>query len=273
MGSEDNEDRGSSSLPSVAAAFCGSCGRPLVPDAWFCAACGAPVARDGNPVPASESSTPVGGSVARLDLGGRTSFVVQHEAFSDRWNYRVLGSDGALLFSVRGNPVQDVVETMGAFRGNPAPPGGEPTWLREIPPVTVNWDILTPSAVPWGKIVARYAPVKQRLGYRMQPTFTVFDSDSRALLSVQQDPSGLAEVGATARFPDGRVMFTGRGSVFRFSFSLRSPEGEVVGRVHEAKLSLRDSYSLDLVGNVEPLAAVLFVIILDREEQSRRARR
>lgn len=220
----------------------------------------------------SEPSPRVGAPDVHLDLGGRRNFVVQHESISDRWNYRVLGSDGNLLLSVRGNPARDVMEEMKDLRQSPPSQEGEHKWLREGPPVTFNWDILTPADVPWGKIVAQYVPVKQRLGYVMQPTFTAFDSASTAVLSVHEEKVGFAEVGATARFPDGRVMFTGRGSVFRYNFSLLDPGGAEVARVREAKLSLRDSYALDFLGEVEPLAAILFVIILDREEQSRRAR-
>lgn len=256
----------------MAAAFCVSCGQPLVSGARFCTACGAPVGADRTPGLLSEPSPRAGASDARLDLGGRRNFVVQHESISDRWNYRVLDSDGNLLLSVRGNPARDVTEEMKELRQSPPPQVGEHKWLREVPPAILTWDILTPADVPWGKIVAQYVPVKQKLGYVMQPTFTAFDSASTAVLSVHGDTVGFAEVGATATFPDGKVMFTSRGSVLRYNFSLLNPGGAEIARVREAKLSLRDSYALDLLGEVEPLAAILFVIILDREEQSRRAR-
>jgi uncharacterized protein YxjI len=101
----------------------------------------------------------------------------------------------------------------------------------------------------------------------------VVDAQSTKLLSVSALLKPLGKIEATATSPEGQVLFSAHGNLLRHDFSMRDPSGAEVARVHESWLALRDSYALELVGDVEPMAPILFAVLLDRAGQAERGRR
>jgi uncharacterized protein YxjI len=74
---------------------------------------------------------------------------------------------------------------------------------------------------------------------------------------------------ATAALPDGRRWLEAKGNLLRHDFSIQNLSGAEVAKIHEAWASVRDTYNLDVVGNVDPLFPLIFAILIDRGKQER----
>jgi hypothetical protein len=74
---------------------------------------------------------------------------------------------------------------------------------------------------------------------------------------------GMTSMTATATGPDGRPILEARGNLFHHTFSIHDSTGIEVAKIHEAFASLRDTYHLELMGNVDPVAAIVFAILID----------
>ena len=61
-------------------------------------------------------------------------------------------------------------------------------------------------------------------------------------------------------------MFTTRGNLLRHNFSIHDPTGGEEAKVHEAWASVRDTFNLDLVGEIDPLCPIILAILIDREK-------
>ncbi|MGI0131442.1 MAG: hypothetical protein ACREDE_08925 [Thermoplasmata archaeon] len=80
---------------------------------------------------------------------------------------------------------------------------------------------------------------------------------------------GLVErLAATAATSDGRPMVQTEGNQIRHNFSIHDPSGHEVAKIHEAWASVRVTYDLDLLGEVDPLCALIFAILIAREKET-----
>jgi uncharacterized protein YxjI len=86
-------------------------------------------------------------------------------------------------------------------------------------------------------------------------------------LVVDVEQGMIGKLTATAALPDGRPLFEVRGNTVRHNFSVHGPAGEELAKIHEDWASVRDTYNLDIVGNVDPLAPLIFAILIDNEKQ------
>ena len=75
---------------------------------------------------------------------------------------------------------------------------------------------------------------------------------------------------ATAVAPDGRPLLEAKGHLISHNFSLHDGSGAEVAKVHEAWASVRDTYNLDVSAKVDPLAPLIFAILIDREKEAGR---
>jgi uncharacterized protein YxjI len=206
-------------------------------------------------------------------LEGIHEFLLQQESFSDHWNYQILSKAGQHLFSVRGSLLENVFENLFQPLGSrpPPPPSGAHKWLRQVPPLQLTWTITDAGDAPWGKISGEVGKIPGRLS-GSKAVFTVIGPAETPLLSVSAELTGFGGLAATAAFPDGRPMFSARGNLMGHDFSLLDPSGGEVARIHRAWASLRDTYNLEVIGEVDPLAPLIFAILVERAEVANRGR-
>lgn len=276
----------------MAAQFCMACGKPLPPDAQFCFSCGAAVGTaapnaagtssgpgPGGPSPTGATSAPppppppppgapgVAGpdaTTARLALGsalglqGGRTFLLQHQLVSGGRNYRVLDHEKRHLFTVRENYLQDVRSNFlgGMVQQNT----GFGIGRLGMGTRNLSWAVLDSGGNPRGSITI------QMSGYSAASTLS--DATGVPLLNVTVSRGVVGKLTATASSPDGRPMFQTEGNQIRHNFSIHDPTGKEVAKIHEAWASVRDTYGLDLVGNADPLCALVFAILIDREKES-----
>jgi hypothetical protein len=261
----------------MAAQFCMKCGKPLPAGAVFCAGCGVPVS-GGNPpsavgptVPAAPAApaTPPStdqpaapatsdGSALRaaLALEGCRNFLVQHQLLSDGRNYRVLNHEKRHLFTVKENVRQEMVANL--LGGARAPEQGLHFGVVAPRPQTFVWTVADATKNPQGSISIQVA------GNTTVSTLT--DATGAPVLAVHVQRGMMGGLTATAAFPDGRAMLEAQGNLLRHNFAIHDASGAAVAKIHEAWASIRDTYNLDLEGNVDPLCALIFAILIDREK-------
>jgi hypothetical protein len=181
--------------------------------------------------------------------------LLQHQLISGGRNYRVLNHEKRHLFTVKENLGQ---ELRANFLGGLGQQGsgfhlgpGTRTFL---------WTVLDSAGSPHATITI------QVRGFNAVSTLA--DSAGAPILGVNVDRGMVGGLTATAAYPDGRTMLQTRGNLIRHSFSVHDPAGQEVAKIHEAFASVRDTYNLDLVGNVDPLYPLIFAILIDREKES-----
>jgi hypothetical protein len=211
--------------------------------------------------PPAPSGLPPLASVLGLEGGRR--FLLQHQLLSMGRNYRVLSHDKRHLFTVRENAGQDLWAN--AFQNRPAPQGGLLFGLMGPPTRSFTWSIDDAAGNPRGAI--------QITEHGNSAASTVVDAAGTPVLAVHIQRGMMGGLTAVAAFPDGRTMFETKGNMLRHTFEIHDPSGTEVAKVHEAFVSVRDTYNLDILGNVDPLCPLLFGILIDREKEENEGRR
>jgi len=261
----------------MSAQFCTKCGKPLGADALFCSYCGAPVRGAAGPaggvgpapalfdsIPPSAPTTPArppDTSVLRAALGlqGSRSFLLQHEMLSGGRCYRVLDPEKRLLFTARESRGEAISESMFA-------------WIRVAAGKTLayHWVVADAGGNPRGIITVEVTWEGE--------VSTLSDSTGTPLLTVKIGQTGIGGsrvyvvthgFTATAALPDGRPWLEAKGNLLGLNFSIQTLAGTEVAKIHEAWASVRDTYKLDLVGDVDPLYPLIFAILVDRGKQGR----
>jgi uncharacterized protein YxjI len=251
----------------MASQFCVGCGKPLPDDAQFCTSCGRAVqSNPAAPAPPSQGPPPPPSPEAMaqaskafgssLGLEGSRSFLLQHELVSGGRNYRVLNHEKRHLFSARENLGEELRANLLGGMGAPSIASG----LGRFPPVTRTfpWTVLDAAGNVRGSIVI------QMTG--MTAVSMLTDSTGVPILTVQVARSTFGGLTASATYPDGRPMLEARGNLIHHNFSIHDASGREVAKIHEAFASIRDTYNLDLVGNVDPLYPLIFALLIDREK-------
>lgn len=264
----------------MAAQYCAFCGRPLPAEAQFCSGCGKPTGVVANSSPASTgpdpavpppppqgvasgvSPLPPAGPPLGVVLGveGKRSFLLQHQFGSVGINYRVLDREKHHLFTVHDDVRQELrANFLGGW--GPQAIGVGPRPLAGATR-TFTWVVLDATNTPRGRITIQVSGTIA--GGTAVSTLT--DAAGTPILAVTVQRGGLGGLRATAAFPDGRAMFEAKGNLIHHNFSMHDPLGAEVAKIHEAWASVRDTYSLDLVGNVDPLCPLIFAMLIDREK-------
>jgi uncharacterized protein YxjI len=243
----------------MAAQFCMKCGKPLPEGAQFCSGCGnpvtstAPLAQDAQlgPTPPPLAGVPAAGPplTAVLGLQGGRSFLLQHQLTGLGQSYRVLNPQKDHLFTVKENVGQ---EMRANFLGG-ASIGGVQLGHR-----TFLWTVHDAAGAARGSISFEIS------GFHAVSTLA--DAGGTPLLVVNVDRGFAGGLTATAAYPDGRPMLQTKGNLIRHNFSILDGSGIEVAKIHEAMVSVRDTYNLDLVGAVDPLYPLIFAILIDREK-------
>lgn len=267
----------------MAAQFCMGCGNPLLPDAQFCAKCGKPVAvapsAVGSPGPsaggmfggsppanplasgATPPSTPPNAFVSgaslsdRLGLRGQRNFLVQHQMLSLGHSYRVMDAGNKHLFTVRGDTGQNLsANALGSLLG------GSGSYLGRMATRSVNmtYSLVDAQGAVLGSI--------SKEGGANQAQFTMTDSAGQRCVLVSMDRGLMGGMTASAMSPDGRPMLQTSGNLLRHNFVIKDPGGAEVAKVHEAWVAVRDTYNIDMLGNVDPIYPLVFTILIDFEK-------
>ena len=124
--------------------------------------------------------------------------------------------------------------------------------------LTHVWTILGPA----GSVEGRVA-IQERGRVAVS---SVLDSNNAPLVVVNVDRGMAGGLTANAAYPDGRPMLSTKGNTLRHNFSIHSPSGEEVAKIHEAWVSVHDAYGLELVGSADPLCVLAFAVLIDREK-------
>jgi zinc ribbon protein len=253
----------------MAAQFCPKCGKPLPAEAQFCPSCGNPVPRAAGPAnaapaapapvpPPAPSGPPLG---VVLGVQGSNKFLLQHQLFSGGHNYRVLNHEKKHLFTVKENVRQELVSNI-LNRPSAQPQSGFSfrMGVQAAPTQTYVWTVADSSDVPQAQIAIQVTG--------NAAVSTLSDSAGTPVVAVSVSKSQIGGLHATAAFPDGRSMFQTHGNLLRHNFTIQDPSGKDVAKIHEAWASVRDTYNLDLMGELDPLCPLIFAILIDREKQA-----
>jgi uncharacterized protein YxjI len=263
----------------MSAQFCTKCGRPLLSGSQFCAGCGTPVggafgATGGaGPVPSAPpplfdltrtsgtttEARPPDASALRVALGlqGKRSFLLQHEMLSGGRCYRVLDQEKRLLFTARESRSEAL--SAGLFAA---------IRLASGRTLAYHWVVADAAGDARGLITVEVTEDGE--------VSTLSDSTGTPLLAVTiaRTVMGGSRVyvvthgfTATAALPDGRRWLEAKGNLLRHNFSIQNLSGTEVAKIHEAWASVRDTFNLDLVGDVDPLFPLIFAIVIDRGKQ------
>lgn len=188
-------------------------------------------------------------------LGGQ-SFLVQHQFLNGGHSYRVLSQEKRHLFTARENFGQEYQSGfLGAVLGGQRSGQGIGSgWGAR----TFAWNLLDAGNAPRGSIVLRLA--------EYQAQSTVSDAAGTPVLSVTINIGLLNKLNATAVTPDGRPVLHVERNLIHHNFSALDAQGREAVKISEAFASFRDTYRVDLVAPVDPVTALLFAILIDREK-------
>ncbi|MCI4347659.1 MAG: zinc-ribbon domain-containing protein [Thermoplasmata archaeon] len=254
----------------MAAAFCMSCGKALPPGAGFCMSCGTPApggaapaplgAPPGGPLPPappSNMSSPGPSLTALLGLAGKRQFLVQHQILALGHSYRVMDHEKRHLFAVKGDVVQQMQSNlMGSFLQKAT----GSSYLGRVGERSTN---MTYSLVDaQGTLIGTFS----KQGGPNESIFTLTDLTGRPCVTVTLNRGGFGGITAVAVYPDGRPMMQTHGNLMRHDFRIRDPGGAELAKVHEAWASVRDTYNIDIEGNIDPLYPLAFAILIDYEK-------
>ncbi|HEV2166397.1 MAG TPA: hypothetical protein VGS23_05410 [Thermoplasmata archaeon] len=281
----------------MAAQFCMGCGSPLAPNAKFCASCGTGVAAPPMSAPMGSGAGPAGmaappaapipppptlsapappppspamsmsaspptppspplGEV--LGLTGRRNFLLQHILLSGARNYRVLDHEKHPLFTVKESVQQ---ELQNSFQNGPFGQGMGMRMGGAGPPMpNMDWVVEDSSGNVRGNLRLQVSG--------NEAISTLSGSDGVPVLAVRIDRGLVGGLHAYVGFPNGPTMFETQGNLLRHSFQIKDPSGREVAKIHEAFVSVRDTYNLDLLGEIDPLAPLILAIVIDREKEA-----
>jgi len=256
----------------MATVFCPKCGTPLPSGAQFCSKCGAslPAGLMGTgpvPTPEATSAPPAVGAPPPppperplsqlLGVQSTRTFLLQHLLVGPKHSYRVMNAEKVHLFTLGENLGEErranwenLVRPFHA--GGPRP---SLTWgVGPLAPRESYWAL-----EDFGGNIRGSLALKSQQG---RGAATLVDANGAVVLSVEVTPH-LGGISARAIDPAGQPILEARGNVFHLNFSLHDARGQEVAKIHEAAVSVRDTYRLDLVGNVDPVHAVVFSVLID----------
>ena len=196
-----------------------------------------------------------GGLGELLGLRGRANFLVQHEVLSLGHSYRVMDPGKNSLFTVRGDAGQNLGgNALGSLMG------GSGSYLGRMAArsVSMTYSLINAQGAVLGSI--------QKEGGANRSQFTLVDSVGQPQVVIILERGLVGGITATATSPDGRAMLQTGGNLVRHNFIIKDPGGRELAKVHEAWVAVRDTYSVDMIGNIDPLYPLVFTILIDFEK-------
>lgn len=215
-----------------------------------------------------ETTDPVKSAAVELGLASLTSFAVVQASSMNSWSYQVLTPDGQLLFSIVANPGAELVNMLREGYRQAHTPDPDHKWNRAGgAPVfpAFHWQILANSGAAWGMIAVQptLVPLKSIIS-TLKVTYTALDRSNAVLAMVEVENHALGRFTATARSADGTPLLSAAGNSLGHNFVMVDSTGAEVVSVHEPWVSFKAAFGIDLKAPVNPLAPILFAIIIDR---------
>jgi uncharacterized protein YxjI len=190
-----------------------------------------------------------------LGLLGKRSFLVQHQLLSLGHSYRVMDSEKRHLFTVQGNAGQNISSNMlGSLLG------GSDSYLGRMAARSVDMTYTLTDAQG-----ATYGTLAKQGGAN-QSSFTLLDSQGKPCVVVNLERSMIGGIKAAAMDPNGQPMLSTGGNLLRHNFVIKDAQGRDQAKVHEAWVAIRDTYNVDMMGDMDPLYPLVFTIMLDFEK-------
>ena len=250
----------------MASQFCMKCGSSLPAGSAFCARCGTPVGGTSPPPldlsaasPPPPTAASMNGALPSLDsalgLRGQRSFIVQHQLLSLGHSYRVMDAENRHLFTVQGNAQQNISGNMlGSFVG------GSDSYLGRMMArsVDMTYTLTDAQGTTYGTVAKQ--------GSANQSSFTLVDSQGKPYVVVNLERSVIGGIKAAAADPNGQPMLSTSGNLLRHNFMIKDAQGRDQAKVHEAWVAVRDTYNVDMLGDMNPLYPLVFTIMLDFEK-------
>ena len=261
----------------MAAEFCMKCGAPHPSGAGFCPACGAPTGGGSDPsalgqnsaaptpgraappplAPTPDAATSGVSLTAALGLEGQRKFLVQHQILSMGHSYRVMNAEKRHLFAVKGDIGQNMqANMMGSFVQRATRSSYDARIAERSSDMTYSL------VDAQGTLLGTF----NKQGGANVSMFTLTDLGGRPWVTVTLDRGAFGGIKATAVYPDGRPMMETHGNLMRHDFLIKGPSGSELAKVHEAWAAVRDTYNVDIMGNIDPLYPLAFAILIDYEK-------
>jgi uncharacterized protein YxjI len=186
-----------------------------------------------------------------LGLEGKRQFLVRHQMLSIGHSYQVLDHEKHHLFTVKGSATQQFESNLmgGMFRNAGV---GERM-------VNMTYTLVNSQDAVVGTFSKQGGP--------NESTFTLVDVNGQPWVMLTLHRGGFGGITATAVYPDGRPMMETKGNLMRHDFMVHDPSGAPLAKVHEAWASVRDTYNIDVLGNIDPLFPLAFSILIDYEKE------
>jgi uncharacterized protein YxjI len=182
--------------------------------------------------------------------------LIQHQVISLGHSYRVMDPEKNHLFTVRGDAGQNLSgNALGSLLG------GSNSYLGRMAARSVNmtYSLVNAQGTVLGSI--------QKQGGANQSQFTLVDSAGQRRVVVALQRGLVGGITATAVSPEGQPMLQTSGNLVRHNFMIKGPGGEDLAKVHEAWVAVRDTYNVDMLGNIDPLYPLVFTILIDFEKE------
>jgi hypothetical protein len=160
------------------------------------------------------------------------------------------------LFTIQGDAGQNLTgNALGALIG-----GGSNSYFGRLAARSVN---MTYSLV---NAQGATAATILKEGGANHSRFTLVDSLGQPSVSITLERGIMGGITATATAPDGRPMLQTSGNLVRHNFMIKDSSGKDLAKVHEAWVAVRDTYNIDMLGDVDPLYPLVFTILIDFEK-------
>jgi hypothetical protein len=207
-------------------------------------------------LPATAATAPAAVPLSeQLGVQGTRNFLLQHVLIGARHSYRVMDAQNRHLFSVGENLREERAQFWQSLVSPVAPMahGLQVNWGGP-PPAPSYWVIDDASGNARGALALQV--------HRGGAVATLSDLAGSPAFVVQVN-RGIASITASGAGPGGQGLLEARGNLFHHNFSLHDGAGAEVAKIHEAFVSVRDTYHLDLVGRADPVSALVFAILID----------
>lgn len=171
-------------------------------------------------------------------------------------SYRVMDQEKRHLFTVQGNVKQNLMGNLvGGMLG-----GGGNSYLERVAARSgsMTYSVVHPSGAVVGTITKEGGP--------NHSLFTLMDAASQPRVTIRLERGMMGGITATAVAPNGQPILQTSGNLARHNFLIKDSAGTDVVKVHEAWAAVRDTYNIDLLGNVDPLYPLVFSILIDFEK-------
>jgi uncharacterized protein YxjI len=193
-----------------------------------------------------------------LPLAGRSKFIIRQKALAIGDTYTVMDENKADLFIIKQAGKEAVKAALvgaalGAIAGDAIGGIGKRRMER-------NFDIMTLD----GRWVGRIYKGK---GAYKSP-FDVTLSNGQLVAKIATKRSFIGGLKASLLDGNGQPMISTKGNLIRRKYMMKDNGGNEIARVTAKLLQIRDTYTVELKGNMHPIYPLAFAIIIDFEKDA-----